>query len=475
MSGLQFLPILHMVNMGALLLASSILLLTAVVRTYQLVVLLPVMALIVVYWYLRSNPRVVAAYFGLSMALLGWVIICENIVTIDNTLGSQISRSLRLDLRLQSYVDATLRTRERKYLVLCCDDLLTWHYQPGSFYRESFDCPTCYAPYEIQVDETGYLNRQADFRYCNQPIDLFLAGDSVLQGVGMPSVLEWLRTQMPLRMWNLSIQAYSPRQKVSSLIAFALPKQPRWLIIEFYAGNDLAEEIRNDVCESTGDFRCRYNEPEVLRRLAQDPIYSALFEVDTESGNIFARFADIATHNLTLATTKYLIKAMKGLIRATGNVPRLSPDGEGEGYDITATVAGFPFKVRQGQRLAYLKTGMELAQSSYKRLVAELEGLEHRPTVILLYHPTPYEIYRGKWVDPNPEADQSSAFLQDALRRFTHAHDWAFMDLTKPLQQAVRARNLWLYGQFDKTHLSPQGTQVFAAVLAAELLKIITP
>jgi hypothetical protein len=467
--------LIHVVNVGSLLLAGLILLLTVVVRAYQLVVLLPIVVAAMVYWYLRSNPRVAAGYFGLSMALLCWVIICENIVTIDNTLGSQISRSLRLDLRLQSYVDATLRNRERKYLVPCCDDPLTWHYQPGSFYRESFDCPTCYAPYEIQVDETGYLNRQADFRYCNQPIDLFLAGDSVLQGVGMPSVLEWLRTQIPLRMWNLSIQAYSPRQKVSSLIAFALPKQPRWLIIEFYAGNDLAEEIRNDVCESTGDFRCRYNEPEVRRRLAQHPVYSTLFDVDTESGDIFAIFADIATHNLTLATTRYLINAMKGLIRATGDVPSPSPNGEGEGYDITATVAGFPFRVRQGRQLAYLKTGMELAQYSYECLVTKLEGLEHRPTVILLYHPTPYEVYREKWVDPNPEADQSSASLRDALRRFTHAHGWAFLDLTRPLQQAVQARNLWLYGQFDKTHLSPQGTQVFAAVLAAEFLKIITP
>ena len=305
-------PIIHLVNVVALLLGGLLLLLTAVVRPYQLVVLLPVLALLVVYWRLRTNPRVAAGYFGLSLALLGWILICENIVTIDNVFGSQISGSLRLDFRLQSYVDTTLHTKARRYLEPCCNDPLTWHYRPGSLYRATFDCATCNEPYEVRVDETGYLNRQPGLMQSHQQIDLFLAGDSVLQGMGVPSVVEWLRAQIPLRMWNLSIQAYSPRQKISALIAYALPKQPRWLIVEFYAGNDLPEEIRNDVCESTGDFRCRYSEPEVRRRLAQHPVYRTIFDVGAASTDIFATFADAATHNLTLATTRYLINALKG-------------------------------------------------------------------------------------------------------------------------------------------------------------------
>ena len=229
-------PIVHLVNVVAVLLSGLLLLLTAVVRPYQLVVLLPVLALLVVYWRLRTDPRVAAGYFGLSMALLGWILICENIVTIDNVFGSQISGALRLDFRLHSYVDTTLHTKARRYLEPCCGDPLTWHYRPGSLYRHTFDCATCNEPYEVRVDETGYLNRQPDLMQSHQQIDLFLAGDSVLQGMGVPSVVEWLQAQIPLRMWNLSIQAYSPRQKINALIAYALPKQPRWLIVEFYAG-----------------------------------------------------------------------------------------------------------------------------------------------------------------------------------------------------------------------------------------------
>lgn len=472
-------PIVHLVNVVALLLSGLLLLLTAVVRPYQLVVLLPMLALVLVYWRLRTSPRVAAGYFGLSMALLGWILICENIVTIDNVFGSQISGSLRLDFRLQSYVDTTLHTRARRYLEPCCDDPLTWRYRPGSLYRATFDCSTCNEPYEVRVDETGYLNQQPDLMQSHQQIDLFLSGDSVLQGIGVPSVVEWLRGQIPLRMSNLSIQAYGPRQKISALIAYALPKQPRWLIVEFYAGNDLPEEIRNDVCESTGDFRCRYGELEVRRRLAQHPVYHTIFDVGAASTDIFALFADAATHNLTLATTRYLISALKGATKArpAARDNAHAPDGdeETEVPNITATVSGFQFKVRQGQRLAYLKTGLALTQHSYERLVVELEGRAQRPTVILLYNPTPYEIYREIRVDPNPEADQTSAYQLEALRAFAHTYGWRFLDLTDPLRQEVQARKVWIFGRYDKSHWSHKGTKVVAAVLAAELLKIIVP
>jgi hypothetical protein len=312
--------------------------------------------------------------------------------------------------------------------------------------------------------------------YSHQQLDLFLAGDSVLQGVGVPSVVEWLRAQIPLRMWNLSIRGYGPRQKISALIAYALPKQPQWLIVEFYAANDLAEEIRNEVCDSTGDFRCRYNEPAVRRRLAQHPVYPTIFRIPTD---VFTTLADVATHNVTLATTRYLIDAMKRAIK-TRLTPRgdLSAPGREEEdrvYNIHGPPGSLGFKVRQGQWLAYLRAGMALTQNSYERLVAKLAGMKPRPTVILLYNPTPYELYREMWVDPKPEADQASAVQREVLRAFAHTHGWRFLDLTDPLRQEVQARQVWLYGRYDTGHWSPQGTAVVAAVLAAELLRIIGP
>jgi hypothetical protein len=129
--------------------------------------------------------------------------------------------------------------------------------------------------------------------------------------------------------------------------------------------------------------------------------------------------------------------------------------------------------VRQGQWLAYLKAGKAPTQYSCQHLVAELDRMAHRPTVILLYNPTPYVIYREMWVDPHSEADQTPAFLRETLRAFAHTHGWRWLDLREPLRQAVQANKVWLYGRYEKFHWSPQRTAVVAAVLAAELLKII--
>jgi hypothetical protein len=296
-------PAIHVVNIIALLLGGGLLLLTAVDRTYQLLLLGPVLGLLVVYWRLRRHPRVVAGYVGMAMALFGWILLCEQLVTLDNVLGPQISRHLRLGVRLETSVLRTLHTGDLIERDPCCGDPLTWHYRPGSRYRTTFDCPTCNPPYELTADESGHLNQPRGLLQRSPQIELFVAGDSVLQGRGVPSVVEWLRPQLPLRMWNLSIEAYGPRQKVNAALTYALPKAPQWLLVEFYAGNDLAEAIRDDVSASGGDYRYRYNTPEVRRRIAHHPVYHTLFEVPTD---VWARVADVSTENLTLATTRYL-------------------------------------------------------------------------------------------------------------------------------------------------------------------------
>ena len=464
--------LIHTVNVSALLLGGVLLLLTAVTSTYQLIILVPVVGLLAVYWRLRRHPSVVAWYFGMAIALLAWIFFCEQIVTFDKVFGTRISRHLRLGVRLQTYALRTLSmedTGEQKELETCCDDPLTWHYRPGSRYRATFDCPTCSAPYEVTVDETGYLNQPLGLMQRHQQIDLFLAGDSGLQGLGVPSVVEQLRGQLPVRLWNLSIQAYGPRQKVNALLTYALPKSPQWLVID-HVGNDGPEAIRDDVCESRGDFRCRYNRPEVERRVAQHPTYSTIFDVRTGGG--WARLADYATENLTLATTRYLLNAMKQRLAALVNAaPHRDAAREFYNLRFPPPVAGPPVPVRQGQWLAYFQAGMAATQQQYKRLWVALEGMKHKPTVILLYIPSPYEVYRDMEAEPDQRADQMSALQREALSAFAHTHGWQFLDLTEPLREAVQGGAVWLYGRYDTSHWSPQGTAVVADVLAAELLK----
>jgi hypothetical protein len=477
-------PIIHVVNLAAVLLGGFVLLLTAVDRTYQLALLAPVPVLLAVYWRRRTDPRMVAGYFGLALTLLGWVLLCEHIVLLDNALGTQISRRLSLGLRLQAYVDATLDTPGRLYLEPCCGDPLTWHFRPGSRYRATFDCPACNEPYEMSVDETGYLNRQTGPLLSQSQIDLFWAGDSVLQGMGMPSVVEVLRTRLPWRMWNLSIEGYSARQKVNALLTYALPRRPRWLILEFYAGNDLPEAIWTDVCEGSGDFRCRYSAHEARRQAARHPLYRTIFNPPTD---LWTRLAEFATENLTLATTRFMIKGMKGTLktRLTAMVDLSAPDRAAEPALATPppdsawhrnSAKGYlatpPLAVRDGQWQAYLHAGMALTQRHYARLATALAEMAQPPTVILLYNPTPYELYRGR-VGPRSEAEHTSALQRETLRAFAHHHGWRYLDLTEPLRRAVQAQKTWIFGRYDRTHWSPEGTALVATVLAEELASIL--
>ena len=135
---------------------------------------------------------------------------------------------------------------------------------------------------------------------------------------------------------------------------------------------------------------------------------------------------------------------------------------------------GAHLPVREGQWPLYLKTSMQLTKQQYERLGEQLENLDPKPTVILLYNPTPYEVYRGMWIDPIPKGDVASMFQREMLSTFAKAHNWCFLDLTDPLRREMQARPVWLYGQHDKSHWSLQGTAIVASVLSRELRKVIS-
>jgi hypothetical protein len=131
--------------------------------------------------------------------------------------------------------------------------------------------------------------------------------------------------------------------------------------------------------------------------------------------------------------------------------------------------------VRPAQGLAYLQAGLALTQRSYARLEAALAGVARRPTVVLLYTPSGDELYRDLWVAPQLPYEQAAALQRAALRAVAEAYGWRFVDLTAPLRQRLQASPVWLYGQYDKSHWSQQGTALAVSVLATELASLITP
>ena len=185
--------------------------------------------------------------------------------------------------------------------------------------------------------------------------------------------------------------------------------------------------------------------------------------------------------------TRHVVEATKSAIKRGANPPPpaphsskhvVSPKGRGDGEGHTIWAAGLPFPptaVREGRWDDWLAAGMAATLRQYERLPMMLDGVHPKPTVILLYNPTPYEVYRGVWIDRDPESDRSLAWTRDSLIAFARAHRWQFLDLTKPLRHAVEARQAWLFGRDDITHWSPEGSAIVGEVLADELLTMIGP
>jgi hypothetical protein len=470
------LPVMHVLNLTGLFLLNIVILISAVITPRHFVIPLTILVISILYWAFRKNPNVVASCFGLSLATAFWIIICENIVTVDNVLGTSVTRNLTLGSELSAYADVNLRSETgRKHFHQCCNDPLSFNLKPGSTHRHTYDCPTCNDPYETIIDETGYLNRQLGLFARSSQIGIFVSGGSVMQGWGMPSVLELLRERVPIKMWNLSIAGYGARQKVNALITYALPKQPKWLILEFYSGSDPSDAIKNELCEAAKDFRCGDNDAALTRMASAHPVYGAL----TAESNRIELFDGYAENSFTLAVTRYFIHAAKDMIRNTmiTGTYEASSEPETNNTGPIGLPQGNPgavsVDIRPGKLPDWVRAGMTVVHRDYDRLVAAVAEVETPPTIVLLYNPTGYEIYRDIFFDRNPQYDEISELQLQGQRYFAGNHNWKFLDLTEPLRHEVKDSKIWIFSRHDGTHWSHEGTAVVASVLTSELSELL--
>ena len=102
--------------------------------------------------------------------------------------------------------------------------------QPGSVYRERYDYRNFGNEYEVLADVEGFRNADLELYNREPTIDMFIVGDSVMEGVGTPGVVEEIRSMLPVKIYSLATGSYSPRQKVAALRMFGLPKRPSRII-----------------------------------------------------------------------------------------------------------------------------------------------------------------------------------------------------------------------------------------------------
>ena len=470
------------INFIALVILTVILVPAVAVRLSQVIVVLTALAMLIgFYWMFQHHAAVSALHLSLSFSLILWIVVCETIVSIDNVLGSHITAQLDLGLRLKTFAKEHLRSQD-KFRELCCSDPLSWHYKPGSVYRAIYDCVKCNPPYETIVDTTGYTNRQYDLT--TDPIDMFIAGDSVLEGVGTPGIVEFLNELLQTKIWNLSSNNYGPRQKANALITYALPRHPKWIVIEFYATNDIGDTAITESCASTGTFHCLFTVSERQRALLNHPILSSMVDKSKLTVNAGDIFGDYVENSFTLSVTRYVVDRVKGGIKgmvSSSSQEPMKESGRTAGShikrfavsDVSQPGEYLLSKIIPDKRFDWLKLGMQMSYGEYDRLAAEISKIQPPPSVILLYNPSAYEIYRDIAVDGDSDNDRVSEFQRHAIREYTDKRGWNFIDLTSPLHDEVMRTGSWIYGEYDRVHWSKEGTRTVASVLAREFTRIM--
>ncbi|MFH1369610.1 MAG: hypothetical protein ABII64_10860 [Elusimicrobiota bacterium] len=424
-----------------------------------------------VYYYFRNSENAMSLFFSFSLCIFIYIIFAESIFSIQNLTGLNFCRQLELSSRLQKYAVRKLKTQLKDEIFIGSDSYpIFYRRQPGSIHRRRLADNT---NYEAIVDETGYLNLNRGAYNAAKSIDIFVSGDSVMQGVGMPSCLEQVKAILPFSLWNLSTGSYDSYQKAMALTIYALPKHPKLVVLEFFSGNDICEANEDDVVKSNPScrFETRFSPVERELLFARSVKYMDIINNESQHQGETNFLTPIRINNLTLALTRNIIKSIKGLFGyEKGYWARKIRE---RNYDFFAP-ANYYF-VKPEKYDEWMNFGIENTLNNYKMLLRAARAVKHPPRIAIMYNPSSYEIYRGILTEPEKQSDHRAAMQFNALRAFAKDNSIIFIDLLPAFRRKIDKKPpVMLYDIYDLIHWSPQGTKIAAEVIAEELKTILT-
>jgi hypothetical protein len=408
--------------------------------------------------YVRAavgSPARLFPLVALAPCIVMFFVVGENLVTLDRLTGLDISRRLTLSSRLSEVVEAQL-PRDEWFETFGHDSRL-YRRVPGSLHRSAYEAGP---RYEATVDQYGFLNEMSAAAAAVP--DVVIAGDSVIQGVGMPGVAGQLGEKTGLVIYSVSTGGYGPLAKSEALRAFGLTRRPRVAVLEFYAGNDATDAIEDEACAAVGgSFRCRFIATEAAEALRRDPVvggYGRFGHPDWFMRSVTALRAD----RLSLAFGTEILQRARRITASRAHRTHLDPiTFEGEALSLP----GFSrFDVSPGHHRAWVARGLALATRSFDRAREASAGVEF----VVMYNPSAYEIFRD--VLPSairlPHVDEISTLQRDAIGAYAASRGLRYCDLTSPFREHVSNGARGLFGKRDGTHWSPSGTSIAASVLA---------
>lgn len=421
--------------------------------------------------YLRcfwSNARALLVASSLLVCVGVFAIAGESLVTLEEVIGFRITGKLELSPRLRQWIADRVSQRSNVFEQFGVDPMF-YRRQPGSLYRARGDYRN-YGPEYISVaDDVGFINPDTAFYNRHKAIDLFIAGGSVLEGIGGPGVIEELRALLGSRVYSLAVGSYSPRQKVEALQNFAMPKSPKWIVVEFAAATDVSTIIEDEICEKLkSNFECRFDFPLIGAGLSKDPAYAGLGWYG-DFGPVMRVVRNLRSNSLTLALgTAIAMKARRHIAALTGE--RRVAQFNDEAITFPGVVH---FDIYPERHLDWVRVGLNKTLKVYEELIRDTVGTG--VGIMILYNPTSYEIYREFLPEAtiDPRFDDISTLQRSTLAAYAHEKRIAFCDLTEGFRKRVGEGTHGLFGRHDGTHWTETGRKV-AAGLIAECLRVHT-
>lgn len=430
--------------------------------------------IVVVYARRRTSPQAHLLLMSTNLSIGLAFLVLANIVYLEPLLNLQVTSTLTVSCQLREVLNSKVLKRDNTFENYGSDALF-YRRKPGTTHHNALpdrSTPRRLLDYTVQVDETGYLNLDRGTYNSRPAIDVFVSGDSVLQGTAMPSVFERFKKEN-VSIWNLSTGSYSPRQKVTALSTFAPPKHARWMVTDFFAGNDVSEIMTAAVCADHGDgFVSLFCQDETERLLCQDSDFIQASCCDwLESRKLSARDR-LIENRLFLAVLRHywdILKPASARAPSSASSDLAAPHAKDRACYVIQAVnhndlpfmvpAYSHFAIKKEKQLEWVKTGLAAVMREYDRL--RQNAAAANAEVILVYNPTGYEIYRDflPVESRNSLADEVSALQRATLRQYSEAHRIRLFDFTDEFRtRALDGGFKYIFS--DGIHWNELGTDI---------------
>lgn len=334
-----------------------------------------------------------------------------------------------------------------------------WIYKPRVEVTEPFDEPGIVAT--VRMDDLGFCNSRADAYAKLERLDVAAIGDSFTFCTNVEPVDTWperLSRHAAVSVYNFGMPGRGLHEYLQTLKSFALAKQPRFVVIAIYEGNDLRDAVRFHEAGNGTDAK------------AQRPC-----PFGSESA---CSWHESLKHGV-LGRNSYVFNlALAGVWRLAYDRNKKEIDFR---YDIRfADGAKVTFNSRNGDldEVTYARALVrdEVSVELFDQPLAELVALgrKHAFTPIVVYVPSAYTAYeRLAEFDDTAVARVLKEFSDRQRAYFARKADelgYRYRDLTPALQRAAAElpSSKPLYFRTN-VHLTTTGHDVVAAAVAEEL------